>query len=203
MFHRIVEKKIQTDNFTITKLYFETFIEKKLQEEIWFTTIENLLNDRTDKKVNSITFDDGYMEVYQIAYPYLLEKKIPFTIFVITDLIGTDGYLGEEQLRELLGSGLCTIGSHTCSHSMMRFLNEEDCFKELKDSKLRLEQITGRPVEIIAYPYGSVYACSMREQYLAKKAGYKLALSTINAPINKVSVKKNFFLPRENVYEKK
>lgn len=39
----------------------------------------------------SITFDDGYRDVYEHAFPLLQRKGIPFTVFMTTDLVGTSG----------------------------------------------------------------------------------------------------------------
>jgi len=39
--------------------------------------------------VAAITFDDGYQDVYQNAYPLLRRKGMPGAVFVVTDLIGT------------------------------------------------------------------------------------------------------------------
>lgn len=42
-----------------------------------------------DKPVAVITFDDGYRDVYDHAFPLLKRKGIPSAVFVVTDLIGT------------------------------------------------------------------------------------------------------------------
>lgn len=39
--------------------------------------------------VAALTFDDGYRDVYEHAFPLLTRKGIPAAIFVVTDLVGT------------------------------------------------------------------------------------------------------------------
>ena len=44
---------------------------------------------RFPRAVATITFDDGYSDVYHHAYPLLKRKGIPAAVFVVTSLIGT------------------------------------------------------------------------------------------------------------------
>lgn len=46
-----------------------------------------------------ITFDDGYRNNYQHAYPILREDRIPATIFLTTDYIGTHAMLWTDKLN--------------------------------------------------------------------------------------------------------
>ncbi|HEX2667727.1 MAG TPA: polysaccharide deacetylase family protein [Gammaproteobacteria bacterium] len=52
----------------------------------------------TGKPVAVVTFDDGYRDVYENAFPLLKRKGIPAVVFVVTDLIGT----GELQIHDEL-----------------------------------------------------------------------------------------------------
>lgn len=76
-----------------------------------------------------LTFDDGFRDVYDHAWPLLRERGLPFTIYLTTKYVGGpmqwDGSTAKGQgapalewdhLREMVGSGLCTIGNHTHSH---------------------------------------------------------------------------------------
>ena len=57
---------------------------------------------RTSRPVTAITFDDGYRDVYEHAFPLLMRKGIPAAVFVTTDYVGTSGVLPHDQLYLLL-----------------------------------------------------------------------------------------------------
>ena len=126
-----------------------------------------------------ITFDDGYLSNYEIAYPILKELEIPATIFIITDTVGEvagDGKVNYshftwEQAREMEASGLIDIESHTASHAALGELEINDLVLELRKSKYVIEKNLGHECEMIAFPYGS-YTDEVLEA--SKKAGYKL-----------------------------
>ena len=46
---------------------------------------------KSAKPLAAITFDDGYQDVYVNAFPLLVRKGIPATVFVVTDIVGTSG----------------------------------------------------------------------------------------------------------------
>ncbi len=50
----------------------------------------------------AITFDDGYWNNYEIAWPILKEYGFPWTIFLTTGFIGTDRVIWTDKLRALL-----------------------------------------------------------------------------------------------------
>jgi peptidoglycan/xylan/chitin deacetylase (PgdA/CDA1 family) len=50
----------------------------------------------------AITFDDGYRDVYDHAFPLLRRKGIPFAVFVVTDLVGTSRIPLYDRLYALL-----------------------------------------------------------------------------------------------------
>lgn len=143
-----------------------------------------------------ITFDDVPEDVYFNAIPILRELGIPYTLYIATGLIGANGFLSKEQIVELAQDPLCTIGAHTVSHCMLKRkgVNQE---YEFSESKRVLEQLTGKPVEHFAYPYGTPFAISKKVIEQIKSSGlYSSATCTIPAYINEYSLKDMFSLPR-------
>jgi len=123
----------------------------------------------------AITFDDGLYNNYQYAYPVLKRYNIPATIFVIVGKIGTPGYVGWKELKEVSDSGVITIGSHTMSHLWLPAMGTKQLVYELKASKEALEKGLGKKVDTLCYPIG---AHDARVEKAVKEAGYMCAVAT-------------------------
>jgi peptidoglycan/xylan/chitin deacetylase (PgdA/CDA1 family) len=63
--------------------------------------------------------------------------------------------LTSEELARLAGDGLVDIGAHTMTHPVLATLPPADQRKEIRESKLCLEAMLGKPVASFAYPHGS------------------------------------------------
>jgi len=55
-----------------------------------------------DEPVAAVTFDDGYADNYEQAYPILKRKGIPGAIFVVTDLVGRPLWQIHDKLYHLI-----------------------------------------------------------------------------------------------------
>lgn len=89
-----------------------------------------------------------------------------------------DLMMTEHQVRELADQGL-EIGAHTVRHPILTSVSRERAKSEIEGSRRRLEEITGRPVTIFAYPNGrpgSDYDAYHVE--LVRESGFDLAVST-------------------------
>ena len=123
-----------------------------------------------------LTFDDGYLDNYTYAYPLVLKKRVPVTIFLSTGEIGmADNMLNWEQVKAMHESQWVEFASHGVNHKRLRHCNDDDVLFELTNSKEALEKMTGKPVRSFCYPYG---AFDKRVRRLVFKAGYIMDFGT-------------------------
>jgi len=103
-----------------------------------------------------LTFDDGYLSNYWEIYPILQKHEARATIFIVSENINDD-ILSEWMVKEMSGSGYVKFESHTASHFSLTGIsgNRERLFYELYYSKKRIEEVAGREVLALAYPYGA------------------------------------------------
>lgn len=119
-----------------------------------------------------ISFDDGWTNQYQNAFPQLKARQLTATFFIFTNSIGAKHFMTLENLKELLAAGM-TIGSHTRSHPRLCQITDPiKLHDEIAGSKAILEKKLGRPCDYFAYPYGKDTAAAIE---IVKQAGYKAA----------------------------
>jgi len=123
---------------------------------------------RSGQRGVAFSFDDGWEGAVTRAAARLGERAIPAFIFVTTDFIGRRFFARPEQLRRL-DPGLVTVGSHGVSHRMLSSLTSDGIRRELRESRRRLEDILGRPVECLSVPGGAVDRQVVR---IAQEVGY-------------------------------
>ncbi|MEG1709994.1 MAG: polysaccharide deacetylase family protein, partial [Acinetobacter sp.] len=173
---------------------FEKQVAWMKAEGFHFVTMHELQNNwgKHPEKTVAITFDDGYLDNLENAYPILEKYQAKATIYVVVDRhdrdwstykkahhnsgeLAREAKLNDEQVQFLAQSGLVEIGSHTMTHANLDKLDDAQCLQELLESKIQLEQLIHQPVTSFAYPFG-IY--SQRDVALAKQAGYSNAVTT-------------------------
>lgn len=70
------------------------------------------------------------------------------------------------------------VGSHTLSHPSLAALPEAEQLRELAGSRARLAALAGRPVRLLAYPFGKAGDVSAATRRLARQAGYLAAFTS-------------------------
>ena len=147
--------------------------------------------NKVDKPI-FITFDDGYKNNLNAFAVFQKLKNDQFnptgTMFVISDFIGNSNRLSETELKMLVDSGTISVQSHTATHpDLTKTINLES---ELKQSKDKIQRITGKPVIALAYPYGSFDDKVVEET----KKYYSFGLTTTPGPFTEVGIKDELYL---------
>lgn len=144
----------------------------------------------------AVTFDDGYISVLENAVPELRARGVPYTLFVPTGSWGGrpswvkdsghpfwhERVVTPVELGKAAQDALSTVGSHTVSHPRLSRLNDQSLDSELRNSKVELEKILGRAVDILSFPHGDY---DERVAAHARSAGYR-RLMTVEPSLVKV-----------------
>jgi len=132
-----------------------------------------------------LTFDDGFQDFADTAWPILARHGFPAMVYLPTDhLGGVEGWrgiaspprslMGWDTIRGLAKEG-CHFGSHTLSHPALTTLPDADLEQELTRSRQIIEDRLSRPIRHFAPPYG---LAGDREQAAIRRAGYVTSVST-------------------------
>lgn len=124
-----------------------------------------------------LSFDDGYRDNYENAFPLLQEFGMTATFFVVTDYIneGHSAYLTWEMAREMQAAGM-HIESHGRTH--VNLSNRKDSFLiwQALGSLETIESELGMRPRFITYPSGHYDANTIR---IFKDLDFWAGLTTI------------------------
>lgn len=168
--------------FNVNPRKFESLI-NELSKTRKIVNLRRMLNESGNKikdKV-SITFDDGYEDVFTEAYPILKKYGIKACVFInnVPDDNGDFGYLDGKkllnlkQIRMLKRAGW-DIGYHTKTHPDLSKLSEKDLNVEITESKKKVERSLGFRLDYFAYPHGEFNKSVLQ---IVQKAGFKYAFT--------------------------
>ena len=159
MYHSIQATDLNQSRLIVREEYFKKqidFIARKYK----VIDIRDMGKYLTDDKAALITFDDGYIDNYTIAYKYFEQKKLPFTIFLATNILNTtmqlrgvtiDG-LTNGMIEEMHSSGLAYFGSHTHSHLQFDQNNPETLIADIENNIKIINNIVGYEPDYFCYP---------------------------------------------------
>jgi peptidoglycan/xylan/chitin deacetylase (PgdA/CDA1 family) len=140
-----------------------------------------------------VTFDDGWRDAITNAVPVLARHDASATFFVCCgwfggqhpEVPGENGRLmSRTDISELVQHGM-TVGSHSMTHRDLRGLDDAELKKEVRDSKAILEDVTGIPCRLFAYPFGLFDA---RVEHAVEAAGYDAAFAWSPGPWRRYAV---------------
>lgn len=102
-----------------------------------------------------LTFDDGYIDNYENAYPLLEEFGFQGTFFVITDFVDQNhpAYMSWDMLRELHAAGH-RIESHTLNHPDLSQMSREGMYGQIAGAQQAIAEQIGHTPRYLCYPGG-------------------------------------------------
>ena len=169
MLHRVVEQRCEGVNreLEITPVFLKQTIDDYRRQGYRFVSIDEVcdivIRGRSKQPFVCFTFDDGYQDTYDIAYPILKQMGVPFAVYVTTSFIDNrhpmwwypNEQLGinAESLKTLDTDPLCTICAHTVSHPKLDTISREEQIKEIVQSCQDLETLLNHPIHHFSYPY--------------------------------------------------
>ena len=190
MYHRVAALDA-VERYTVSPKQFAQQMRYLHEHEYHVIKLSRLMdwfagNATLEERSVVVTFDDGFMDTYEQAWPVLREQGFTATFFMISGLLGkhnswmtAQGYpstplMDWREVASLQRAG-CEIGSHTATHRDLTEIGLDDAQAEIADSKRMLEDRLGAPVDFFTYPYGR-FGDSAR--HLVQAAGYRAACAT-------------------------
>ncbi len=128
-------------------------------------------NGKLPAKPVMLTFDDTDEEQYSIGAADMEKYGFKGVYFIMTISINRPRYMSKEQLKELADKGNAVEG-HTWDHHMVTKYQGADWDTQLVKPKKKIEEITGKPVQYFAYPFGLWNKAAIPE---IKSRCYKMA----------------------------
>ncbi len=190
LFHRVTDD-IPADGLTVPTGWFRNLCHllRRRFHVVSLAEIHRMVRGgvRPPRRTIAITFDDCYRDNLDAART-LAEFQLPACFFIPTSFVGTDhvfewdrglkrlANLTWDEVREMASLGH-EIGSHTVSHADLGALGREDTYRELVESKKRLEDELGRTVRWFAYPFGGRQNFRLEHLPLVYEAGYDACFS--------------------------
>ena len=153
-----------------------------------------------------LTFDDGFENVYQQAFPILQQYGFPATVFLVAGYCGKTNHwpsqpagiprlpiMTWEQIHEMDRAGI-EFGAHTHNHPRLDRVSGGELELEVVNAKRVLEDHLGHRVDHFSYPYGRSDAGSAELVSQTYRGACTTRLGTVSAKTNPLS------LPRVDTY---
>lgn len=149
------------------------------------TSLDEYSRRPDEKTLVGLSFDDGFESFYRFALPLLMDLEMSATVFIPFDYVGRKAgwdytyflravsHMNRGQIIEATKYGI-EIGSHGCWHIDLSGAPERLVKIELDRSKKGLEDMTGKPVRFLSYPFGRFNATV---ESLALETGYDRGFS--------------------------
>jgi peptidoglycan/xylan/chitin deacetylase (PgdA/CDA1 family) len=184
MYHHVGPLPPNPDAFrrdlTVSPTLFERTLKQLADQSVEAVTMAELFEHFSGgaalpKRSVLLTFDDGYDDVYQYAFPLLQQYGMVGTLFITTGFVGRPGYLTWQQIEEMAAAGM-EIGAHSSNHADFTLISPNELRRQLVEPKAILESHVGQPVRFMAYPAGKY---NPRVMAATRVAGYEAAVTVL------------------------
>ncbi len=154
-----------------------------------------LTQNNSLSKYAVLTFDDGFRDFADEAFPILQKYGFTATVFLSTGFIGREfsplrnkKCLSWGDVRDLYTKGV-QFGSHTVNHPKLRLLEKQEIEREIRDSKNMIEDRIDKAITSFSYPYAfpeedKVFRNQLRN--ILEKNGYTSGVTTVIGRIGMV-----------------
>lgn len=166
-YHDFYNKKSYTNMATPLSLFKQHLA---IAQKCGYTIVDTITKQ---EKELSVMLDDGFRGIWDCR-EFFYNEGIHPTIFIAKSLVGQEGYLTEEEIKELESHGW-NFQSHTVSHTSLNNFTMEQLDYELEESKRYLEKVLGKPVKAICAPQGKYSNWTCEKAY---RAGYDVFYSS-------------------------
>ncbi|HEX4823339.1 MAG TPA: polysaccharide deacetylase family protein [Candidatus Polarisedimenticolaceae bacterium] len=101
----------------------------------------------------ALTFDDGWSNNLDVAFPLLHRRGWPATVFVPSAFLDRRPFMTRDELREVVAMGF-EVGNHTHSHPDVSTLSGAALREEVRTCSSVLEDVLGVAPRYFCFPYG-------------------------------------------------
>lgn len=238
-----------------------SYLKRQFDVLLLSEAVEKMRKGEISRPTAAITFDDGFQNNYDVAFPILREVGLPATIFLTTGLVNTDDtfwylrlnralarttipsfewngrrfdlsgrqaklkaeiairtslrdlprpkllaelrkvirdtddepdspietdspfrMLDSKAISEMVESGLVEFGAHSHTHPWMSRLSSKECQEEISLSVAKTQELTRRPCELFAYPFGYPRHYNSETIRTLKEHGIRTAVTGVQGP---------------------
>jgi len=162
-YHRVVENFASSTHISMPQMLvslrmLEAHLDR-IGRRYRFVSLDDLYThlasgEPFDKPVAVVSFDDGYADVYENAFPLLTRKGIPAVVFLVTDLVGTSRLQVYDKLYLLLARARdLTDDPFTAMRAFLTALPQSELAPIIAalEARVRLEEAELEPLRPVTW----------------------------------------------------
>lgn len=190
-YHDIAPRELIRTHYTVTPELLRRQVSLAKSWGVHFVPMSDLLQRwHTGQSVDglaTIVFDDALVGVHRYGAQILADLEVPAALFPLTQQLGqrpawwpgSARTLSAREVRELVGLGW-EVGSHSRTHPSLPDLDKTQQRSEIIDSRSELQDLTGKDIRYLAYPFGH-HDEAVRD--ICREAGYEAGFTFLNGRI--------------------